>query len=366
MRTRLRRQNTKLKAEILTPVHVGCGRPLEPFRYIIESRFHKFSLEKWLEDMPRREADELRKLTEGDCGQARSLAEIRRFISDRIEIGPYLEWSADVSEAVKARYADRFEAVENQLPVYPMIRSAERPYIPGSSIKGAMRTPYLNSLYLKAGELQHKERADAAEGELLKALVANGRGKDLFAIDKDPFKALMVRDVTLPAGATFVAEVTNHKNDGAGNIAPTSIQMIREVTYGALLGRPVEIDLDIGIDGRMLNHADSGVDEVHKSGFNLDGLLSACDRYYRSALEEERGKILAGVADHEDIESVYNLIELHAEDGVLFRVGAGSGLMSMTISEDLRTMPEDGYGKSKGFVEGKYPMGWIRIISKRP
>jgi len=50
---------------------------------------------------------------------------------------------------------------------------------------------------------------------------------------------------------------------------------------------------------------------------------------------------------------------VNAKDGSLFRIGSGSGLMAMTIAEDLRT--EKDYGKSKNLVEGKYPMGWVKV-----
>ncbi|MGQ3684148.1 MAG: hypothetical protein ACUBOA_03910 [Candidatus Loosdrechtia sp.] len=51
----------------------------------------------------------------------------------------------------------------------------------------------------------------------------------------------------------------------------------------------------------------------------------------------------------------------HAKGGYLFRFGWGSGLISMTLAQELRT--ERRYGKSKHLVMGKYPMGFIKLSS---
>lgn len=361
MRYPLRRDNITVKAEILTPIHIGRGQPVEPFRYVIDDRFYKFSLEEWVADLSGNDAAVFRKLIDGNGREASSLAEIRAFIRDTVEIKRYLEWSTDVSEAVRTRYGLKFDAIENQLPVYPMIRTGDRPYIPGSSIKGAIRTAYLNALYSKVGRVERKKQADLVEGELLKALVIDRRGKERFAIDKDPFRALTIRDAMLPDNATFIAEITNYKKD-QGQIAPTTIQMINEVTYGTLLGKPVEIELNLGLDEKILQCRRSCIDEVHSNNFNVNDLFTACDRYYRNAFEEEKEKLLHDVTNKGDLESIYNLILHHADGGLLFRIGFGSGLMSMTISKDLRTQSENEYGRSKNLVEGKYPMGWVKLL----
>ena len=165
----------------------------------------------------------------------------------------------------------------------------------------------------------------------------------------------------LPDNATFIAEITNYKKD-QGQIAPTTIQMINEVTYGTLLGKPVEIELNLGLDEKILQCRRSCIDEVHSNNFNVNDLFTACDRYYRNAFEEEKEKLLHDVTNKGDLESIYNLILHHADGGLLFRIGFGSGLMSMTISKDLRTQSENEYGRSKNLVEGKYPMGWVKLL----
>ncbi|OGW56892.1 MAG: hypothetical protein A2Y48_07620 [Nitrospirae bacterium RIFCSPLOW2_12_42_9] len=57
--------------------------------------------------------------------------------------------------------------------------------------------------------------------------------------------------------------------------------------------------------------------------------------------------------------AVYEQILERAKGSYLFRLGWGSGLISMTISEDLRT--ERRYGKSKHLISGKFPLGFVKL-----
>src|SRR3990167_2766611 len=187
-----RQETYKIKAEVLTPVHIGDGTELEPLEYVIKDKFYKVNLEEWLSTLSGEKAEEFQRLTGREYAQMSTLTALRRFVRDNIDIDKYTEWSVNVSEAVKGRYEERFDAPENQLPMSPFIRTANKPYLPGSSIKGAIRTAYLNFLKRGTQALSERRRADLVEGELLRA---NVKGKDdrlKFAIDKDPFRAIKV------------------------------------------------------------------------------------------------------------------------------------------------------------------------------
>src|SRR3989338_1118686 len=279
-----RQETYKIKADILTPVHIGDGTELEPLEYVIKDKFYKVNLEEWLSTLSGEKAEEFQRLTGREYAQMSTLTALRRFIRDNIDIDKYTEWSVNVSEAVKGRYEERFDAHENQLPMSPFIRTANKPYLPGSSIKGAIRTAYLNFLKMQLQTVNEKRRADLVEGELLGAIAPGRDGKPpRFAIDKDPFRAIKVKDVFLPENSTFFAEVINH-NKKDNRINPTTIQILSEVSYGSLIGKPVSAELEISIDKKVLSHQDSGIN-THNKEITIETFLKACDNFYKDALK---------------------------------------------------------------------------------
>lgn len=352
-----RQETYKIKAEILTPVHIGDGTELEPLEYVIKDKFYKVNMEEWLSTLSGEKAEEFKKLTGKDYAQKTTLVALRKFVRNNIDTGKYTEWAVDASNAVQKRYEDRFDSPENQLPMSPFIRTGSKPFLPGSSIKGALRTAYLNCLKRSGQSLNEKGRADLVEGELLKANSVK-RDRVVFDIEKDPFRAIKIKDAFLPEGATFFGEAINY-NKKDGRINPTNIQILSEVTYGSLIGKPVSVELEISLDKKVLFNRESGIDALHEK-VDIQSLLKACDNFYRDALNEEKNKFLSGVSNGDVISKVYQQILDHAIGGYLFRLGWGSGLISMTISEDLRT--ERKYGKSKNLINNRYPIGFVKLI----
>lgn len=352
-----RQETYKIKAEILTPVHIGDGTELEPLEYVIKDKFYKVNMEEWLSTLSGEKAEEFKKLTGKDYAQKTTMVALRTFVRNTIDIGKYTEWTVNVSNEAKKKYDEKFDEPENQLSMSPFIRTGSKPYLPGSSLKGALRTAYLNYLKRTSQSLKEKNRAALVEGELFKTNIEGRDGRIRFDIDKDPFRAIKIKDAFLPEGATFFGEVTNY-NKRDGRINPTTIQILSEVTYGSLIGKPVSVELEISLDKKVLCNRESGIDVLHEK-VDVQSLLKACDNFYRNALNEEKDKFLSGIGGGEVIGKVYQQILDYAKGGYLFRLGWGSGLISMTIAQELRT--ERRYGKSKHLVMGKYPMGFLKL-----
>ncbi|MDN3515855.1 MAG: type III-A CRISPR-associated RAMP protein Csm5 [Candidatus Brocadia sp.] len=351
-----RQETYKIKAEILTPVHIGDGTELEPLEYVIKDRFYKVNMEEWLSTLSGEKAEEFKQWTGKDYAQETTLVALRKFVRDNIDTGKYTEWAVDVSSAVQKRYEERFDAPENQLPMLPFIRTGNKPFLPGSSIKGALRTAYLNFLK-RNNQVKEKNRADLVEGELFKANIEGRDGRTRFDIDKDPFRAVKIKDAFLPEGSTFFGEVINY-NKKDGRLNPTNIQILSEVTSGSLIEKSVSLELEISLDKKVLCNRESGIDKIHEA-ISLKSILEVCNNFYKNALNEEKEKFLSGVSGGEVIGKVYQQILDYAKGGYIFRLGWGSGLISMTIAQKLRT--ERRYGKSKHLIMGKYPMGFIKL-----
>ncbi|RNC67982.1 MAG: type III-A CRISPR-associated RAMP protein Csm5 [Desulfuromonadales bacterium] len=344
-----------ITAEVLSPVHIGDGEELDPLHYVIkDGRLHRIALEEWLSAQDEKKLAEFKRLTVG--GNDGALTGLRRYLRDTIDLAAHAYWSAPVTAAVAARYEDRFDAPENRLPMRPFIRSGDRPYLPGSSIKGAIRTAYLHSLTtpLSQNDLRNlkKSRCDIVEGRLLGAI--RPPKKEQFDIDKDPFRAVRVRDAFLPDDTTCFAEIINHKRI-EDRIDPISVQLIHEIIT-PLDG--LTFPLSIGVNSPLLDHPKSGIDATHRR-LSVKTLLECCDTFYRQALAEEKQLFLENVKNNDELIEAYDKIAGRAQGGYLLRLGYASGVVSMTIRKELRTAKE--YGTSKHLYEGRLPLGFVKL-----
>ena len=198
----------KLQLIPITPIHVGTGEELDPLGYTVHKGavylFNVRALNRFfLEQDP---LEWKRVLEQG------SLLAIRTHI--------YRHFDPEAIPHMKIRGAGKFleEFVEkiatdgnNQLLFHPLPRAGETApaYLPGSSIKGALRTALLSGL-------DHGRKPTRGERnwefETLGAM--NDRGRpDMTA---DPFKCLGVPDLPLEAGSTIVRKATNTGKFGDG------------------------------------------------------------------------------------------------------------------------------------------------------
>lgn len=131
----------RVKVTPLTPVHVGSGETLEPFEYHFQgNEVWVLSPMRLLEVLRGPELDRyLNALERGPFAAREVLHEIAR----GTDLRPAIAWRAPVGQGF-ARYLE--EALEKRrgelsLRVFP--RALEGPYLPGSSLKGALRTVFL-------------------------------------------------------------------------------------------------------------------------------------------------------------------------------------------------------------------------------
>ena len=131
----------------LSPVHIGTGKDLEPFDYIVDGqRYIRVHLDAVLERMTPEQADDLATWM---SKQADQIVELGKKQSDDIrremQLSNFPGADAALREALRtdaalARYhGDR--GFERNLQVREQVKSADdTPLIPGSSLKGALRT----------------------------------------------------------------------------------------------------------------------------------------------------------------------------------------------------------------------------------
>lgn len=320
----------------LTPIHIGDGSQLEAYEYtVVKDRFYRVSLDRLLARLTPPEREQLNRYVERD------LIGLRRFV--REHFSPEIaEYQASASPQFQQVYEEKLGQSQNQLIVFPFLRTMGKPLIPGSSLKGALRTAVLDRLIVSP--IADQEYADTLEAKTLGYM-----GDRRPNIPDDPLKGLRVADVSLST-EHIVAEQVETKKKEAGRLEDLSLQILQEVTMSALTGQEMSFRGEIRIYEGFLNSETAPL----KQG--LRWLAEACNGFYRDRALAAEERYFRGL---KSVESVYERIRAAiTQDSFLVRLGWGSGLDS--ISLNLRKQ-QPRLVKTRKLIDNRFPLGWLRI-----
>lgn len=296
----------RLSAVPLTPIHVGDGSLLAPEDYRLQDGYvERFVASAVLRDMgAAARATYLHLL---DAGQlVAAWAELRRAVRPE----HVLERIAASGESLRElRLA--MDNPERKGELRPFVRSAGRPFLPGSSLKGALRTALLSALaqpHLAELERLKQAAARTARGEL------RGRASDDMqrrllrhaATEQDPFRFVHVADVPLPDETTRVDRVVNwrparERDRGTAPGASEKIQMHYERTISRADGRSPTLGIEIRIDAQGLR-ATRAMDSAKAPHRDLDpaDLRQAINEFHWALWHRELEHFFAGEAATRD------------------------------------------------------------------
>jgi CRISPR-associated protein Csm5 len=233
--------------------------------------------------------------------------------------------------------------------VHPFVRSAGAPYLPGSSVKGAIRTAILSArarsmireldaMIEQSGPQPGKTGHQSTRVQEQVFELGSGSRKT----DRDPFRFLSVGDASLPAGSTCIERVWNRKLGGALN----AMQMHHEA-----IRRGTRFTLAIAIDhARATSAARRDPDKVARQPIVAPELRRDVDGFYRRIWEAERARFYAGI----DLPALPQ-----AGEALLLRVGRFSHFESASV-EGLRR----GY-RPRWRDQKTAEMGSTRMVAKR-
>lgn len=372
----------RMTLRMLSPVHVGTGETLTPESYVIRRE----------ENMPVLAAIDFAALISGLSDSERAefnraadacdIAAIRRFVFDRATSGRFDLWIAGADEDLENRYNTGLQSKEPsaELAIHPMTRTGHDriPYIPGSSIKGAIRTAVLQSLVPKSVPVNRKGRRDGQnlEAEILGYMTRVGN-RDRAEIRADPFRALRITDASIrdPQGlcTTFVGRATiipvpgrtSGSRRGPRRPDPSGIQLYYEATFSTLQeGQPAEAVGELAID-EQLARADASTAWQGKfphpvaRELHADQILKACNTFYTSRLDAE-AKLFGEASD--ELRRVYETLRREAAQAVqrgeaLLRLGRFSHVECMTLAPPLRNVR----GGASRTVIYNCPLGWTAL-----
>jgi len=334
-----------LSCEILSPLHIGTGDELDPLNYIIKGEtMYRISFDRLVGRMDDAERTALEALI--DEG---NLLKLRRFVVRHPQVLREPVCSVAVTPSLAKLYSTKLDDIQNQLLIHPFMRTqgGAIPFIPGSSLKGAIRTAVVSEL-AKGGSLP-KPGGTREEYEFEARVLDSDDAKN------DPFRGLKIRDAALSDSDMIVAEVRNLKRKGS-SVETNSIQMMCEITRSRVSGNAVTFETELLLD-----------DGLHAVGFikkplSAEQVVMSCNNFYREKMETEHKKFYRG--SRMDGASAA-LLGVALEPGeFLLRMGRFSGVESVTLDGYRNPKPPGKrgiWGTTRNIADDAFPMGWMKV-----
>ena len=228
-------QTTFYRLKIVSPLHIGCDEVYEPTSFAIDEK---------KEELINFDAFEfLAKLSESDRDTFSAICQ-KGTISSLLEIYKFIKLHADQAEGERVglcaelveHYKSTLSLPANEIGINRALNNflinrtsfnalTELPYVPGSAIKGSIRTAVLN---LRNGGREQPVFPDARK------LQENLLGFQFNKLESDPFRMVKVSDF-LPIGEAKrrIVYAVNHKKNPSKFEAKGPPQILEIVEPGA-------------------------------------------------------------------------------------------------------------------------------------
>jgi len=372
-----------LTLEPLTGVHIGTGEVLTPLDYVItdhvgkdplpRTMYIKFSSERILQRL----LDERKDLSAfeeaSEKGNTRALM---TFFQRHCAAMSDVDYPCDITKGFLTQYNRNLQKdpLENAAQVFQMYRPAgsKKPVIPGSSLKGAIRTALLNKSLadLPDGEYKglHAERDKLRDGGIQKRLLRYQDAKD------DPLRCVAVEDCAFPVKDTqLVGLMKNVSVSKSGDeIFPIEkLQIQAEILRGGLLGGKASGEFSIALDTDLQRQSVPEKWQMRKA-ISMEEIVTACNEFYIAAFEDEYEKFYQNALEGAEIAAQLrkNLEGARGRvDRFVLRVGRWSQVEFMTYDDENFRQPKTpprggrpgGWGGTRTVFDydGRYaPLGW--------
>lgn len=304
----------------LAPIHVGCDEVYEPTGFVVDENAQaltSFDPIDFIDSL----SDKDKSLFSQICarGTIDSQLELYKFMRGKPVAGRGVHLSKGFIDHYQAlltmKMGDR--RLQNDMNQFTINRTAfninsKLPYIPGSAIKGALRTAYLNLLAKVSPSTERKGKE--LEKDLLKG-----------SFQTDPLRMLKVSDFTPLYGVkTKIVYAVNEKKKPSDQTARGPYQILEVIEPGAVFSGSVTIDEPF---------ADAGI----KTPLSQKLLFDNAIKFYTD--EKKREDIQLATVDIAG--TPYDPLK----DGHLLRIGRHSGAECLTIEGHRQIKIMRGGGK---------------------
>ncbi|MDO9530105.1 MAG: type III-A CRISPR-associated RAMP protein Csm5 [Syntrophales bacterium] len=351
---------TKFYIQTILPVHIGCDDVYEPTGFAIDEEaqqmvvFDPVSFISQLEDPDKQEF-----LNICAKGTIASILEVYKFLRNR----PVNGRPVDVCHGFLEHYQKTLDIslhdekkIRQELNRFEIPRTAfrsvdQRPYIPGSAIKGALRTAYLN--------LMENEKKLSEKGKERNAGKLEQRLMEYDGIPTDPFRMVKVSDFK-PVGEirTRIIYAINLKKKPSDRDARGVPLIFEVVPPGTLFEGTIAVESP---------PQGSGI----RKHISLENLFKSSTLFYMKEKEREN-KELRGIG----IEVIP--VSDQAKDrevSSLLRLGRHSGAESVTVEghrsikimknpkplDHATTIWLSSESRNPGSKNSLQPFGWVQL-----
>jgi CRISPR-associated protein Csm5 len=323
----------------LTPLHIGSGDTIEPYEYaVLGNRLHHFDTYELLLRLPPKLQDEFLSLVSSHVGKLQRLLHREAAFIKQDSLS---QFNVPLTLEAQWLYQQQLDNPQARLTIYPFIRTSGKPFIPGSSLKGAIRTALL---YHKARKPIETRSAKQLEQEA-------------FAYERitdDPFKTLKISDSQPSTDCTEISALWVHTRRQKS--WQKSIPMFREITLSQFTHSSAP----------TFTHSVKLTEEISQyqpkfRRLTMEEVITSCRSFYGLHASKERNYL----------ENLPQTGELYAKLNELFselphnsfpiRFGWGSGFDAVTVNYAAR---EPRTTRSRRLVENGIPLGWAAVEVK--
>lgn len=373
------KKHYKLTVEPITCVHIGTGEILTPLEY----KLHTLQNGKTIylaystDSILRRIAKDEKKAGEfyriSDAGNMNALAQFFNTNVCKEDRTAICDTTREFSRnfAVNAKK----DPLENAREVFQMYRNGLNPVIPGSSLKGSIRTAVLNMKMHNLSDRKYDEFYDdfsAIENEKAKARYEDKLQKALLTYSdakNDPFRAVEIGDCKFDGnGIELVGVLKNVKMRSSGEVEEhNSSQIQAEVLKGSLMNEKVLGTGKIRLNGSICEQ----INEI----ISMKDIIESCNYFFLREFEKEYDTFYKNDVEHCDLifEMRKELQDIKkSENQFIVRIGRWSQVEFVTFEQNFRNpetpkirgkqMP---YGTTRTVFnyDGQYlPLGWCKCM----
>lgn len=352
----------KVELSTITPIHIGTGEDYVPVDYVMKkdadnkNYFYFIRREKFIDYI----MDTGKYAEFLAISNDVSFMKINKYIYDNFT-EEMIDWKIPVSKKVFEIY-DKNMSMEvkkndtNRLEIRSFIQDSFKKniYIPGSSIKGAIRTAVLNYKIKNGGKafsLNHNPRSIEIERNILNIKEKNN--------SDDPFRLIKISDFIPESNEkrySFVDKIINVKS---GN----------DLSEGK--GVPILMELSLR-EKKFMGEITVINDASRGDNININFIIESMNYHYGESSYGFESKTFPNVFNNEIIkifETVKDETKIN-NNAFLMKIGNHSGAFEVTMEgyRKIKIKTRDGYNESDRQTTiwvnelKKLPLGWVKCV----
>lgn len=316
----------RIKIKILTPIHIGSGEEISPMEYFIDRDkgfFHRLNMETLFRD------ERFKPYKERFIKEAARSRYIGQIIPDQALLRRHVLYSLPISAEA------RQQIITNPTNIKAYIKSAGRPYLPGSSLKGSL----LSALIWFLIKRNYPELPDNQKKEIEELLTRRDTRRANELLLEKVFSWLAPKTKASPAKYARWLNIS----DSDLKTCQASLQISLVKVKGAGLGK----ELPILYESLKEDQFFEASMESQESAFSEEEILKiAHDFYLKVAEKDDKYK------------------EKLSSEPYLIRLGQGSTAFStslLLLAEDLRLRYFLQPPRTRKRIENAIPLGFAQI-----